>query len=156
MREARRRLAAEIVRLRFLTAPPSPPTVLGFDPARADGITVVRSEHVPQGTAYLTTAFGARVVIEGVRDRTLLEDVRHEARSIVREGLADVLEWLAAAGRPVYPQPRMRTQSFHGTGLAFDFNVDRLSDEYRLRLEERIALEVRRPTLVSDMKITGL
>lgn len=59
------------------------------------GIDVVESDVIAVGNALLIPGPGGKPqLIKGVRPRTLIEDVRYEARLTVRHGIAAAHPWL--------------------------------------------------------------
>jgi hypothetical protein len=105
-------------------------------------VQIVRSPHVPEGTVLIGSALGSSVLV-GTRPRTLLEDVRHEARKIVREGMADVLAWLKGT-----PNDPMAVKPL------FDINVEVDHDRLRILADMRVEMGVQPPG--SFVKITGV
>lgn len=57
------------------------------------GIPIVMSPHLRDGLDVITNVDGRQVILIGTTEPWRL-DARNEARAIVRDGMADVLDWL--------------------------------------------------------------
>lgn len=67
---------------------------VGREVTRLGGIPIHESELVPFGEVLVLPG----VMLMGTRPPTPLEQARMDGRRIVREGLADVIEWLRERG----------------------------------------------------------